>query len=105
MSSILSIRHSTAIEPYVYEVGFSLHRLARRRYQNYIVYIRTMQVDILFAVIIGSIDTYLEVLIRVFGHYACLDRLVYLLDEFCHRADTYLFLSVVGTPYRSGVPQ
>ncbi len=97
---VLRIRHSTRIKPYINEVEFALHRFAARRAENDTVHIRAVEVNHRRVVVLFRVVAYDMFGVRVLFHKARSDGLVYLLEEFLDRPDTYLFLSVLGAPDR-----
>ena len=97
---ILRIGHCPRVEPHIYQVQLSLHRLARRRAQHDVIHIRPMQVYHRGVVVLFRVVPHLELRPRVLRHEARLDGLLYLRHQFSDRADTNLLLSVFSTPNR-----
>ena len=95
----LSERHGTAVKPYIYKVKFTLHCTTGLRYQDYIIHIRTVQVNLI--IVLCCVDTGLETLLleRIGFHHAGLYRLFNLIIEFLYRADAQL-VALIVTPDR-----
>ena len=96
----LSVRHSARVEPNIDQVGLAFHRQTAIGYEDHIIYIRTMQIDLV--VIFFCIFTWLEAhfTIRIGFHESSLNSLVDLLIEFLNGSDTFLFLTILRTPDR-----
>ena len=97
---ILCIRHCAAIEPYVDEVQFALHRLAARRHEDDAVHIRTMQIDDRRIVVRLAIIAHFVLRPRVRFHEARLHRFLDFIEQFCDRTDTNFLFAVLGAPNR-----
>ncbi len=94
----LGVRHRSAIEPDVDQVGLALHRLPAGRYQHDVVGIGAVQVHAV-VVTVAHIRR-VEGCIRIGGHYASGHRTCDLFLQLLQRADAELFGAILRAPYR-----
>ena len=95
----LSVRHRTRVEPNINQIALTLHRLTRFRNQHDIIYIRTVQIN-LVVVLLRHIARHKALLLqRVACHYASSHCLLYLVVEFLYASDAHL-LAILTTPDR-----
>ena len=96
----LRIRHSTGIKPDINQVRFALHRLAVFRYQNDIVYIRTMKIYLII-IFFGIFTRYKTfILVRIGFHKSGSYRFFDFIIKFFYGFDTYFARSIFCTPDR-----
>ena len=101
----LGVRHRTRIKPYVDKVELALHRATRRRYENDVVDIRTVQVD--FLIVFLGIVTRNEAFILqgIGGHHAGGYRFLNFIPESLHGVNDEFLGSIFGAPYgQRGAP-
>ena len=96
----LGIGHGAAVEPDVDKVGLPLHLLAAGAYEEDIVDIRTVEVDLVVVGLRHVIGVEALCTERILRHEAGLDSLVDFVVKLSYGADAKLFLAVFGTPHR-----
>ena len=96
----LCIRHSTAVEPHVDEVEFTLHWLAAFAHEHDVVNVWTVQVNLIvvFVAVIANHET--SLLPWVLSHHASCHGFLHFVVEFFHAADTNFFVCVGIAPDR-----
>ena len=96
----LCIRHGTGIEPYVYQVRFTLHGFAVFGYEDDIIHIRTVQVYliIIFSIVLTGYETF--ILIRIGLHESGSYGFLYFIIKLFNRTDADFLAVVFRAPDR-----
>ncbi len=96
----LCIGHGARVEPYVDQIGFAVHRLALGRYQDDLIHVGPVEVDVGRRVVLLRHVADLEVLVGIFGHESGGDRLLDLAHQLPDRADALELRVVFRRPHR-----
>ena len=96
----LRIRHGTAIEPYVDEVGLANQRLSALAHQHNLVDIRTVQVNLIVVLLTHVAGNESFVFQRVRFHHTCLDGFLNLGIKLFERTDADFLTRLLVAPDR-----
>ena len=94
----LCIGHGTAVEPHVYQVGFSCQLASAGTYQHDVIHHGAVQVDAVIVLLAHVAGYKTFVLERIGCHDACCHALLYLLVEFLQRTDAQFLTGVTVAP-------
>ena len=95
----LGVWHRTGVEPDINQICLTLHRLATLTDEYDMVYIRTMQIDLVIVLLAHIAEHKAIILQRITLHHTSLHSLLDLVIEFLHTTDAD-FLTILIAPYR-----